>query len=240
MTTQTKSVVELAREADEAGVVGIDGRISNYQLIGLTALCEAYAAQAIEQYKQESLKGVELPEPAYQKWNHVSGFTNHYSKDQLHQAIAAAVLPLKAEIAQWKEAEAASNIAYHNVCSVNMRLQITQATLQSRVTQLEQGEEITQTQLSAAHKEFRDAVTYNNRLQQELVEALTYKQGAERYLLLRNQERQSVGVPFISSIKRAFDFEGTVLSGDAADTAIDAARAQEVKTPDVRIPNELS
>ena len=153
MTEQSKSVVEIARE------VGLDfnnkGDSPNYPMNSnywvaiesdLSRLCEAYAAQAIEQYKQELLKGVELPErralPV--KASGILGHALGYTKDQLHQTIAAAVLPLKAEVEQ-KGIEIMIGLTKQQDLALSCK------TLQSRVTQLEQ----------------------------ELAEALAYKQDAE-------------------------------------------------------------
>lgn len=116
-----------------------------------------------------------------------------YTANQLHQAIAAAVLPLKAEIER-----------------LTTRLKITgdtmngymleRDTLQSKVTQL----------------------------QQELAAALVCKQDAERWrFVIDNLEED------YTLCTDAYGL-GYMLSDDTSNwnKTVDAARAQEVKTPD--------
>ena len=202
MATQTKSVVELARKA--GFVLRRDEHVFNEML-------KAFADAAIEQYKQDLLKGVELPEE--RGFVDVDGDwqSRGYSNDQLHQAIAAAVLPLKAEIERLNIAligasEGASDRKRAEEMYRQAELLLTEPekTLQSRVTQLEQ----------------------------ELAAALAYKQDAERgrFMIangswwIRAEERTHLAVLVP---------QGSDLSCYAMrEKAIDAARTQEVKTPE--------
>ena len=194
MTEQTKSVVELAHEMT-GGSTSASWVTTTHE--GLIKIGEAYAAQAIEQYKQELLKGVGLPErralPV--KASGIFGHALGYTKDQLQQAIAGAVLPLKAEIA-------ISDARLHEVATACATAEQERDTLQSRVTQLEQELDDARKQMheeSAISVNFmfnthskivveRDALKSQvTQLEQELSEALAYKQDAELLRKLLDQ-----------------------------------------------------
>ena len=210
MTTQIKSVIELAHEAGMVSFAPKKSVVKDWPIVftgevpHLERLCEAYAAQAIDQYKQELLKGVELPEPdawlphdvygasgtpisaddrqtgelgASQFGDYWGGDDPLFSEKKFHQAIAAAAVPLKAEIERLK------------TVPMKYRRMAFNAELQSQVTQLEQ----------------------------ELAEALAYKQDSnvrEEVVFLRSLNTTSMYGNRISHLVRWLD-------------SLDAARAQE-------------
>ena len=204
MTTQTKSVVELAREAGiNAGCCEDDITAATFG--ELRVLCEAYAAQAIDQYKQELLQGVELPEPTLL---HVATtFRGHlldvkgYTKDQLQQASATAVLRERGENVRLQKQ---NNIVARECLDAEDELESMRDerdTLKSHVTQCEQ----------------------------ELALALAYKQDAERFRFRHSNYEDAGGYKY-GYVKVKFEVDGDVQSmlwvTDAElDTAIDAARA---------------
>lgn len=111
----------------------------------------------------------------------------------------------------------ASKEAWHRGSPANDTLKLAEELIFALLADLEEAE----ADLAATRKQLEEA-------QAKLAAA---EKDAERYRVLRVQESIRVGVPFISSTKSVFDWEGTRLWNEAADAAIDAAIASREEQP---------